>query len=199
METAFEPSPLLTDVASSSRARADRIIGQIKHIQWKHRQPLQYFAVLLELLGLPDVFDETSGGCAIWRGKTLYKILPSHCVKVADECIPFQSLDQDHCGFVYLCVSYDTSRCSCNEQLSTLSSHVIIDVEKGTIKARAHNIESCVAILSVFTGVGACRMQATKAKHLAAVDKAIKLATASPSDYYNLLCSLSENLQTATR
>lgn len=69
----FPPSPLSKDISATdkTRLRAERIIKQLENVEWENKQALGYINIIIDIpnMGLPDVFEETKGGCAIWRNR----------------------------------------------------------------------------------------------------------------------------------
>lgn len=155
----FPPSPMVSSSSGDrARRRADRILMQLREIDWENKTALEYVSTMVAIpeLGLPDVFDETKGGCAIWRHRQLYGI-DTHAIKVCDECIPVQCLKGTCCGFAYVAIPFDAASCSCADEMINISKHVIVDVGKKVVKARGDSLEMCLAILAIFTGTAKCR------------------------------------------
>lgn len=196
MYEVFNPSPISNDPSLDKiRKRADRILNQIKESEWENQNAFSYLKTIIDLpgFGLPDVFCETKQGCAIWRNRKLGH-LQTHSVKIVDECVLTKCMDTECCGFVYITIGFNTNECKCSDQIMNLSRHVIIDREKNLIKSRGDSIEMCIAILSIFTSVGVCRVDPEKAKKMQADDKAIILAKTSGEDYQRMLQSLADNI-----
>lgn len=195
------PSPLSTGGLSGmspeekTRLRKDRILNQLSNVEWQNKNALEYISAILSIpgMGLPDVFDETKGGCAIWRKRSLYG-LQTESIKICDECVPMKCLTMDCCGFVYVTINFKVEDCKCADELMTLSGHVIIDKEKGTVKARGDSLQTCIAVLVIVTGVGVCRVEPSKAKYMKADDKAILLARSSDPDFKRMIDVLQNNL-----
>lgn len=190
------PSPMSGPSSSDiERARIDRILLQIKNIQWKNRDALEYVTKVMDIpgFGVPEVFDETEGGCSIWRKRSLYG-LPTEYVKIADECVATNCLGKSCCGFVYVSIRFDAKNCKCSDLMMNFSSHVIIDVGKGTVKARGDSIEMCIGILAIFTGVGVCRMEPAAARKMQADEKAVLLAKSSPEEYIRMVQVIKDNI-----
>ncbi len=149
MSEIFPPSPISSHGMPSTgkksekeRIKADRILNQIQNVDWENKDALAYLMKVIDMPGMsvPDVFDESREGCAIWRKRTIGS-LQTHAIKVCDECVKIKCLDQQCCTFVYVSIKFDTSGCKCADQMMNVSRHVIIDVEKGIVKARGDSIE----------------------------------------------------------
>lgn len=180
------------------RMRMDRLLSQLGMMDWEHKEAIEYLGKLVEMpeIGVPDSLSEIKGGRAIWMNRKVKQVF-TRSIYVVDECINVPCLDNTCCTFVYVEIDFNTMDCKCENELMTVTRKVIIDSEKGTITARGDSLEMCMSLLSIFTGIGVCRVEVQEAVKGKAMEKGALLGKTSEEDYQKLLKSLQENVNYA--
>nr|QBK86065.1 MAG: uncharacterized protein LCMAC101_06600 [Marseillevirus LCMAC101] len=127
--------------------------------------PTKRLKELWEKLGPPSILDPRTGGLAIWYEKDLNHSYDGKCfseIMIRDEMIP-HGKPRNHVDFIYTWLRLHVPK-YLESDVRNLSTSVIYDPLKGSIRARCHSLKANVATLYLAKKISTGEISGEEAK-----------------------------------